>query len=184
MKIHNVNILATQEWGAEKPHGKIKRCKASIIVIHHMATPNPPHHISKRSSKILAKECQRWHRARGWKDTGQHFTIACDGTIMEGRTGSIDAMMDMQCVQGGHCVRHNNDWGIEMEGTHSIVQITEAQAKSLAELCALLCLYSDIQSKDIYGHRDYNRTDCPGDMLYSFLPELRKRVHGKKLEML
>ncbi len=43
--------------------------------------------------------------------------------------------------------------------------------------CSWLCeAYGLDPHAAIVGHRDYNPTQCPGDVVYARLPELRNRV--------
>jgi hypothetical protein len=45
------------------------------------------------------------------------------------------------------------------------------------EVCVWLCREYDLDPGEaIVGHRDYNETSCPGDVLYSRLPALRRAV--------
>jgi hypothetical protein len=51
---------------------------------------------------------------------------------------------------------------------------------SLRDVCVWLCRTYDLDPfKAIVGHRDFNRTDCPGDVLYARLPELRRVVAAR-----
>ncbi len=182
--LYNTKVITTKEWGARRPKASPIRCRADKIILHHMATPNPPRHLSKNSTTYLARECQRWHMyGNGWNDTGQHFTIACDGTILEGRTGSLDALMDRECVKAGHCVGQNNQWGVEIEGTHSTVSVSKEQLNSIVNLCAMICFRCNIDSTRIFGHRYFNKTDCPGNSLYEMIPTIIYRVHNRILEI-
>ena len=48
----------------------------------------------------------------------------------------------------------------------------------LRSLCAYLCAQYGIRPSQIYGHRDFKDTACPGDRLYAALPRLRSEVAG------
>jgi len=178
-QMNGVSILSTKEWGAITQHGELLETTPTKIILHHMFTPNPPNNISKDDVTRLAKECQTWHFGRGWVDTGQHFTISCDGTIMEGRHGSLDALVKGKCVSGAHCEGQNYNWGIELEGDHRSEYITNQQEASLINLCALLCEKCKIDSSRIYGHSNFNNTNCPGTAILKKISEIQQRVHDK-----
>ncbi|MEC4570225.1 N-acetylmuramoyl-L-alanine amidase [Streptomyces sp. CMAA1738] len=57
--------------------------------------------------------------------------------------------------------------GIENEGTCMPVQPPPAQFSVLGDLCARVCRQCDVPASEIYGHRDFNSTACPGDTLYA-----------------
>ena len=46
----------------------------------------------------------------------------------------------------------------------------------LVDLCAYICDQYNIASSQIFGHRDFMATACPGNILYGMLPELRSDV--------
>jgi hypothetical protein len=67
--------------------------------------------------------------------------------------------------------------GIENEGNYMKVPVPDLLWSALTEVCIWLCQTYDLNPyKAIVGHRDFNPTDCPGDVLYSRLPELRRVV--------
>ena len=68
--------------------------------------------------------------------------------------------------------------GIENDGLYTSQDTTVALFNSLVQTCAWLCsAYGLDPHAAIVGHRDYvTTTECPGDVLYARLPELRDRV--------
>jgi peptidoglycan hydrolase-like protein with peptidoglycan-binding domain len=48
--------------------------------------------------------------------------------------------------------------------------------EKLRSLCAYLCGQYRIRPTQIFGHRDFKDTACPGDVLYTMLPKLRSQV--------
>jgi hypothetical protein len=115
---------------------------------------------------------------RGWDDIGEQLTISRGGLIMEGRAGSLQAIARNGLVIGAQSLHHNrHTLGIENEGTYSKDDVPARLWKSLVEVCAWLCVAHNLDpATAIVGHRDYNSTDCPGDVLYRRLPRLRKQV--------
>lgn len=122
----------------------------------------------------------------GWSDTGQQLTISRGGHIMEGRDRTLQAIGDGHHVIGAHTADHNSHTiGIENEGTYSTATPPAALMRSLVDTCAWLCLVYRLDPQEaIVGHRDYNSTNCPGDKLYSMLPDLRRDVASRLREQL
>jgi hypothetical protein len=124
---------------------------------------------------------------RGWLDTGQHFTISRGGFVLEGRHRSLEVLRGGQRqVEGAHCTGQNIvAVGIENEGTYMSVEPTRALWDRLRLMCAYICQQYGIAPTELYGHRDFKDTLCPGDVLYGQLERLRSEVAvtlGKRQE--
>lgn len=130
----------------------------------------------------LSRWIQDFHmNTRGWDDSGQQLTISRGGYVMEGRNRSLAAIRAGVNVMGAQVLGHNDHTlGIENEGTYMTVAPPALLWSSLVAVCAWLCdLYELDPHTAISGHRDFNSTDCPGDMLYAMLPELRRSVAAR-----
>jgi N-acetyl-anhydromuramyl-L-alanine amidase AmpD len=150
------------------------------ILIHHTATPNQAD-LSRGAADTLSRSIQMFHMdRRGWLDTGQHFTVSRGGFAMEGRHRSLEIVRaGRQQVEGAHCTGQNVvAVGIENEGTYTSVDPPPALWNRLRDLCAWICNRYGIAPTELYGHRDFKNTACPGDRLYSQLPRLRSDVAG------
>jgi N-acetyl-anhydromuramyl-L-alanine amidase AmpD len=80
-------------------------------------------------------------------------------------------------VEGAHCVGQNSvAIGIENEGTYTEEEPPDVQYAALLDLCVYICGQYGVPAREIYGHRDFNTTQCPGDQLYALLPQLRSDV--------
>ena len=118
------------------------------IIIHCSAT--------RSGQDLRAKDIDRIHKARGFKQIGYNFVIDLDGLVENGRPLSMD---------GAHC----NTKGLSKESynKHSIGICyiggldkngkpadtrTEAQKNALRDLVAKLCKEYDII--EVLGHRD------------------------------
>lgn len=173
-------IASCATWGARDPQCSLTQISTNPnkILVHHTATPNSTDY-SLSHAYALARSIQNYHMdTNGWCDTGQHLTISRGGYIMEGRHYSLshlDAGSGM--VVGAHCPGQNDQAiGIENEGTYTSVAPTSALYDSLVDTCAYICDQYNISPTQIYGHRDFRATECPGDVLYSMLPQLRTDV--------
>nr|WP_067486568.1 peptidoglycan recognition family protein [Actinomadura hibisca] len=178
--VQQPRVHTRREWAAKparRPARVLLRAPDHIVV-HHTASPNITD-TSLAQARDLSRAIQRFHmRTRGWDDTGQQLTISRGGHVMEGRNRSLAAILAGRHVVGAQALNHNEHTiGIENEGTYSAANVPEALWESLADTCAWLCEAYRLNPYDaIVGHRDYVDTTCPGDVLYSRLPELRHHV--------
>ncbi|MCO1577986.1 N-acetylmuramoyl-L-alanine amidase [Crossiella sp. SN42] len=173
-------IHGTGVWGARPAKGAISvlNSRPVKIIVHHTATANVTDYSLARAF-ALSRSIQNYHMdSNGWIDTGQHFTNSRGGHITEGRHRSLAALNGgTQHVVSAHTSGQNNvALGIENEGLYTSVGPTTAQWNSLVALCRYMCQQYRIAASQIYGHRDYNNTACPGNVLYGRLPELRRAV--------
>ena len=174
------SIASTSAWNARPPAGPIdvRNTTPNKIIVHHTATENSTD-TSQAHAFWLCRYIQDLHMdTNGWIDTGQNFTNSRGGHLMEGRHQSLQALSSgTQHVVGAHAGEQNPvSLGIENEGTYLSVDVPEALWNSLVELCAYMVSQYGIAPGEIYGHRDFMVTQCPGDVLYQRLPELRKAV--------
>lgn len=170
------------EWGARKPKSapKIWDRRPIRILVHHTAGANTTDY-SVGAAHRMARAIQNYHMDRnGWLDSGQHFTISRGGHVLEGRLWSLGELNGgRRVVEGAHSPGQNViAIGIENEGTYMGVDPTPALWNSLRITCAYICLRYGIAPTELYGHRDYRNTLCPGDRLYAALPRLRREVAG------
>nr|WP_312881440.1 peptidoglycan recognition family protein [Actinomadura alba] len=175
-------IHPRRAWGARRPkeHARVLRGGPDHIVVHHTATPNSGD-ASLAHAFALSRAIQRFHMGgRGWSDIGEQLTISRGGHIMEGRNRSLRAMLSGRHAVGAQTLNHNSHTiGIENEGNYMRAPVPPALWSSLVRVCGWLCtVYGLDPYRAIVGHRDFNATSCPGDVLYARLPELRRQAAG------
>ncbi|GAA2774541.1 hypothetical protein GCM10019017_18670 [Streptomyces showdoensis] len=176
-------ISGCAAWGSRPPSAPVKLLATAPhkIIVHHTATPNSTDY-SQAHAFALSRSIQDSHMdEKGWIDSGQHFTISRGGWITEGRHSSAAALAGgTQQVESAHCTGQNTvAVGIENEGTYSTVDPLSAQYAKLVDLCAYICAQYGLRAYQIFGHRDFNNTECPGDRLYAMLPQLRADVAAR-----
>lgn len=177
VRIAEPELYTRADWNARPPSSPVQILAEppTQIVVHHTATGNSDDH-SKAHALALSRSIQNFHMdSQGWIDAGQQLTISRGGHIMEGRDRALAAIREgTQCV-GTHVANHNNTTiGIENEGTYTDAEPTSALIDALVETLAWLCEAYGLNPQDaIVGHRDFNPTECPGEVLYGMLPELR-----------
>ncbi|MFI0481491.1 peptidoglycan recognition family protein [Actinomadura sp. 9N215] len=170
------------EWRARAPKmaADVLDRAPDHIVVHHTASANSADRSLEHAFE-LSRAIQKFHMdTNGWEDAGQQLTISRGGHLMEGRNRSLAAIGAGNLVVGAQTLGHNDHTiGIENEGTYMTAEPTGELWDALVATCAWLC---DVHGLDphaaIVGHRDYNSTACPGDVLYARLPRLRNEVAG------
>lgn len=179
--VQRPTIFSCSDWGARPPSSPVTvdQHGANTIVVHHTALANSTDY-SKEHAFTNSRDIQDLHMdTNGWLDTGQHFTISRGGWMTEGRHGSLDALDGgTTMIQGAHCVGQNDQGiGIENEGSYLDQQPPDALWQALITLCAYICQQYGIDPAEIYGHQDFNSTQCPG-LIEGRLAELRTSVAG------
>ena len=174
------SIIDCGGWGAKAARNPIKvhNRRPLKILIHHTATANVKDY-SRDAAVRLARNIQSYHMNHNrWSDSGQHFTISRGGFLLEGRHRSLEVLRGgKRMVEGAHCTGQNIiAVGIENEGTYSTTGPTAQQWSRLRQMCAYVCKQYKVKPTEIYGHRDFKDTACPGDALYKMLPKLRSEV--------
>jgi hypothetical protein len=173
-------VHCRKEWGAKPPKhpAQLLPHGPDHIVIHHTDTANSIDPSLDHAFR-LSRQIQAFHMdRRGWDDIGEQLTISRGGHVMEGRNKSLPAILAGQNVLGAQTLHQNNHTlGIENEGTYMTVDVPPRLWASLVQVCTWLCRTYNLDPRQaIVGHRDFMHTDCPGDVLYRRLPELRQSV--------
>ncbi|MGL5810748.1 MAG: peptidoglycan recognition protein family protein [Nocardioides sp.] len=177
------DIIGCATWGARSPAKPITvlDTRPVKIIVHHTASPNSSD-LSQAHAFRLARSIQNNHiDSKGFIDTGQHFTISRGGFTLEGRHRSAEALTGgTRQVVSAHCTGQNNvAIGIENEGTYSTEAPPSALYAALVELCSTICSGFGLKPYLIYGHRDFQSTECPGDQLHTRLSGLRSDVAAR-----
>ncbi len=172
------SVATRADWGSRStPAPEVLATPPNYIVVHHTATANSTDY-SQEHAFALSRSIQAHHMdTNGWPDTGQQLTISRGGHVMEGRNRSLPAIERGEHVVGAHVANYNSEAvGIENEGTYTSAEPTGDLWDALVETVAWLVAQYGVSPDNIVGHRDLGSTACPGDVLYSMLPELRNQV--------
>ncbi len=174
-------VYARAQWSARPPSWPVQVLSTppDHIVVHHTASGNTTDYSLAQAGR-LSHWIQDLHMdTNGWIDAGQQLTISRGGYVMEGRHRSLEMINKGGLVVGAQTANQNSHTiGIENEGIYVTEDTTTALFDSLVRTCAWLCqAYHLDPYQSIVGHRDYvSTTECPGDVLYARLPELRDRT--------
>jgi LysM repeat protein len=155
-----LHIVTRGQWGAlttksnSNAMGKIKK-----ITLHH--TSEYPG-MNNLGDKEVIRAIAKYHRDRlDWADIGYHFLIGRDGKIYEGRPAHL---------QGAHTGGHNeNNLGISMVGNFVNKLPSQRQLTALKLLLSSKFQEYGLSTANLYGHRDFKATECPGEALYRWL---------------
>jgi len=198
-RVRGVRYLSRPAWGADESKrykdGKVnspeKYYPLQIITVHHTATPN-----DDPDPAATVRAIYELHAiTNDWGDIGYHFLIDESGTVYEGRYSGDDGIPafnpDGDLVTGFHSVGYNSGaLGIALIGTLTEQGPTDAAKASLTRLIKVICRFKglDPQARVTYvnpvngtkkdtntigGHRDYFTTECPGQVMYDLLGEIR-----------
>ncbi len=158
-----LDIVGRDKWGNHNPKYSAMEndISYSIAVIHHSGNRG-----SNKPTEIESKHMVE----RGWDNVGYHYLITREGTIYEGtklgfkgihvggaNTGKIGVL-----IMGDY---HHQFWDIDDD---------LSKTQLAAAITLLSTLKSRLEISELGGHRDYGKTDCPGDELYSELDNIRK----------
>ncbi len=187
-------IIARTAWSQGAPPGGAPAYgDVRLAFVHHTDNLNG---YSAAEVPAMLYAIYLYHRyVRGWKDIGYNFMIDAFGRIWEARAGGVD-----QAVVGAQAGGYNlESTGVAMLGTYSGVLPSAAALAALERLLAWkLSLHGvpiggrvtvEVNPSDYFytpfaagarvslphvaGHRDGCSTDCPGDALYAYLPQVR-----------
>ena len=134
--------------------------------------------------------------AKGWPDVAYNFFVAPDGSVWEGRSGSLDrpviadatggnqGFSQLVCLLGNHVdvaptsaaqtgLVRTLAW---LAGRHALNTYADATATFVSRGSNRFAAGTTITTPIVSGHRDVTFTECPGDAAYARLPEWRRRV--------
>lgn len=156
------------------------------LIVHHSAGVNQSTNWAAVVRSIWVLHVQ----SNGWNDIGYNFLVDPEGVIYEGRAGG-------EGVIGAHFSAVNTGtMGVCLIGTYSNQPPSASSRESLRRLLSwqagkwkldpsgqTLHRASNLTLNVISGHRDAalspnssGATECPGNALYSYLPEFRRQV--------
>lgn len=179
-------VISRQQWGADESlrfsssGAEIWPREYRVVqkgVVHHTDTSN-----GDSDPAAIVRAIYYYHAVSlKWGDIGYNYLIDWRGNIYEGRYGGTN-------VVGGHALGYNyGSVGIGCIGTFTSGgnAVTTEMRRAVARLLAWTCRSLDPHGNNYFidgfypnlgGHRDYNTTSCPGDVLYGLLPGLRGDV--------
>ncbi|GHH08030.1 N-acetylmuramoyl-L-alanine amidase [Streptomyces lanatus] len=200
-RVRGVGYLSRAAWGADeskrfKPDGSVNSPETyyplQIITVHHTATPN-----NDPDPAATVRAIYEYHAiTNDWGDIGYHFLIDEAGAVYEGRYSGDDGIPafnpDGDLVTGFHSVGYNSGaLGIALIGNLDTQAPTDAAKASLIRLIKVITRFKGLDpqaevtytnpvngtkkdTRTVGGHRDYFETECPGQIMYDLLGEVRE----------
>ncbi len=198
-------IITRGQWGADESYRSIAPgCDGNpdyatdvrYAIVHHTVNSNT---YGPGDSAALVRGIYYYHtHTNNWCDVGYNFLIDRYGQIFEGRAGGIE-----RAVIGAHAGGFNTaSTGIALLGTFGGDPVPADMYASLVSLLrwklgihrvdplGQLTVTSSGSSRypsgtrvtlnNISGHRDVSQTECPGDVAYQKLGQLRRDVGGSE----
>jgi len=177
-------MIEQSEWRTGLPAPDYERIPNNVhnIIIHHSAGSNTDTNYIQVVRNIYIFHTQ----VRGWSDIGYNYLISQDGTVFKGRDPGTLAQDE---VLGAHfCSSNTGTLGICVLGNYEEVPVPEAAFSSLTEMLTWKLGEDSLNPSGYYphplnpflfviaGHRDGCATECPGNMLYARLADIRNVV--------
>jgi uncharacterized protein with LGFP repeats len=188
------NIIRRAQWGADD----LVRCgnrpfdaPIRAAVVHHTAESND---YQPQDSAAIVQAIYAYHtQILGWCDIAYNALVDKYGQVFEGRAGALTGP-----VQGDHTGGFNREtWGVAMIGNFDDIAPTPIQLHTLGRLLGWRLGLDHVYPKGtvtlasaggpdtnvpvdatatlptIFSHRDVGATDCPGNVGYGLLDEIR-----------
>jgi N-acetylmuramoyl-L-alanine amidase len=189
-------FVTRDQWGGSAcpPRRSPQYGQVRAVHVHHTVSLND---YSPAEARAMVLAICRYHRnSNGWDDIGYNALVDKYGVLYEGRAGGLDKAVVGAQAQGFNA----HTAGIASLGEHGAVAAPPAELDAIASYIrwklpvhgqpvsgtvtvtssgGSLTRYSAgarVTLQRVIGHRDTGRTTCPGNALYSQLPQLRSIV--------
>ncbi len=180
--------------GLPDPIGTPVATPVKFVIVHHSAGSNLASNYQEEVRNIYLLHTE----SNGYDDIGYNFLVAPNGVIYKGRDGRGVVAQDN--VRGAHmCNKNDSTFAICMLGNFNEQLPTTAALQSLYALAAWKMQKENVDVNGLLvhsvgptsanagskllpqlaGHRDGctpRYTECPGDLLYEILPQVRDSV--------
>jgi len=191
-------IISRSGWWGDLPPGELEpdyspqQISITHAAVHHTVTANSPSNPAQ-----VVRQIWDWHvNDNGWLDIGYNFVIDHNGNIYQGR---YNPWLETTDVRGAHAGNSNSQsTGIALLGQFepgANPQVGDPETAALDALIQLISWRFNQRGIDplgsasipvnpggsevlptIFGHRDVSNTACPGENLYTLLPDIRNSV--------
>jgi len=152
-------IVPRSQWSQRRSTLRSISTPVPHVFIHHTESAGCT---NRQSCVRMLRSFQALHVGKGWGEIGYNFLIGGDGVIYEGRGWG----------KGGAHTRGYNSNAIAISFIGSFKTRAPSAAMVRAAQALIQCGVSRRQIQSgygLYGHRDANATDCPGNSLYSLI---------------
>lgn len=127
--------------------------KITLIQIHHTWKPRKTDYVGESTIYGMWK----YHtQTRGWGDIGQHFSVAPDGLLWDGRALEMDPAGIIGYNKGGLMFEIIGNFDIGEETLEGV------QLEAVIHAVRVLMKQYNLELKDIVFHREHSPKTCPG----------------------
>jgi hypothetical protein len=182
-------MVSRAGWGADESYRSLnpgcgRPQYAPVVrfaVVHHTVNPN---NYTPADSASMIRGIYYFHtHTNGWCDIGYNFLVDRFGTVFEGRFGGV-----ANAVVGAHAQGFNTgSTGVALLGSFQADPVPSPMYDGLRTVLAWKLSLHEIdptatiafngrQVAAVSGHRDLNATECPGNIPYGMLPQLRSEL--------
>ncbi|MEX2425367.1 MAG: N-acetylmuramoyl-L-alanine amidase, partial [Thermomicrobiaceae bacterium] len=146
------------------------------VIVHHTVTST-----GGSDPAAVVRSIYYYHAVTlGWGDIGYNYLVDQSGNVYEGRYGGPE-------VIGAHTLSNNTgSLGIAAIGNFENSDTSQAAIASMARIVGERAPHLDPMGAGAFGnhtsvpnvcaHRDFMATECPGNGIYSRLPEIRSQA--------
>lgn len=185
------SIITRAEWGADESKRNCAPAYSAPVagaVVHHTVNSNT---YSAADVPAMIRSMYAYHLSLGWCDIGYNAIVDRFGRIFEGRYGGMS-----RNVIGAHTMGFNSQtFGVASLGDHTAAAPSSATTSAISTIVAWKAWLNgfDPRTSHTYtsagnpkypsgtqvriprlaGHRDFYATECPGDLMYSRLGDIR-----------
>lgn len=154
-----IPVICREAWGAQPVAGEMEAHDIERLTVHHTAVPLS----SVAAAPEQLRGHQRFHQdTRGWPDLAYHYMIDPGGHVYEGRDVAYRGDTATEYDPSGHFL-------VCIDGDFDSATPNDAQLSSLVAMLAYGAHAYGLDPSGVAGHRDYAKTSCPGDNLYSVI---------------
>ncbi|HET7488160.1 MAG TPA: N-acetylmuramoyl-L-alanine amidase [Acidimicrobiales bacterium] len=194
-----VAVIPRAAWGGDLPPAGPLHPEPDVrfLLVHHSVDPGNDY--AEADVPGILRTFVRFHTAdKGWPDLAYNFLVDRFGRVWEGRTGSLagpvagDATGGNQgfdqlcCFIGNHQAADpsapafaamgrllgglGRRYGVDLSPGATVTFASRGSNRHPAGTV--------VTAATVAGHRDMSRTQCPGDLVYACLGELRAAASG------
>jgi hypothetical protein len=181
-------MVTRRQWGADESwrKGSPSYAPVKFAILHHTAGSNS---YSRAEAPGVVRGIYHWHtQGNGWSDMGYNMLVDRYGTVYEGRYGGVD-----RGVIGAHAAGWNSgSFGISIMGNFQTATPPAAAVNAVTDVLTWKYRVHGIPTNSgatvshngltiprLIGHRDVGQTSCPGQYLYSQMPQMRRDIAAK-----
>lgn len=158
-----------EQVGLKQPKNRRYDINRKGVAIHYPGADANFRTMPHTKHQELVRSWQAQHMSRGSNDIEYGSLICPCGIWMEGRTEWDKPMVR---VGSNGTAQANADYTSVQLMLGNREQITRQEVAWLGE--AVAWLRSQGWGRKVVGHRDLSQTACPGDSIYSALPQIRQ----------